>query len=174
MRAASKSPKKVDRHLTGQTGEFLVAAALTRLGYSVALPSGNAPNYDLLAYRDGVSRVVQVKCVSTGALQLSLGRFLSIRMDGKRQIITEVKAPSDPNIDFVIVFLGSDSDPDYFLCTKYGSFCGFVVEKHKKALAKYDGQRSENPKNPESLHAGFALSDLKDSPIFMSFAEYFK
>lgn len=169
----SQADKKVDRQATGQAGEFLVASRLARLGYSVALPSGNARDYDLFAYKGGTTRVVQVKCISKGDLQLNLGRFLEIEMDGDRQIITFLKQCPDPNIDFVAVFLRKPSEGDNLICRKLGDFQEYAVGRHKDTLAQFGGKRSLTPRKPDSLHASFTLEELIEKGKFHSFEEYF-
>jgi hypothetical protein len=163
----------IDRQATGQAGEFLVASRLARLGYSVALPSGNARDYDLFAYKGGTTRVVQVKCVSKGDLQLNLGRFLEIEMDDDRQVITFLKQCPDPNIDFVAVFLRKPSESDTLICRKLGDFQEFAVGRHKNTLAQFSGKRSIKPRKPDSLHASFTLEVLIEDGKFQNFEDYF-
>jgi len=170
---SSQPIKKVNRHTTAQTGEFLVASELARLGFSVALPSGSAPSYDLLAYRDGKSRVIQVKCISKGDFQFDLGKFMRIEMEKDRQLIYDLDHPPDRSIDFVIVFLGEALGRDTFLCTTLGEFIDFSKKSHESRLARFNGRRSENPRNPKSRHAAYASVELQAINIFRKISEHF-
>jgi PD-(D/E)XK endonuclease len=170
---SSISKLKANRQATGQTGEFLVASELARRGYSVALPSGNAKDYDLLAYKDQRTRVVQVKCIAKGSFQFSLDKFMVVHMDSDKQIIKGLREDLDRHIDFVIVFLGKKIGEDKFFCTTLGIFADFAKENHENILKKNGGRRGVKMKNPKSLHAGYKQTDLVRPDIFKDFDQFF-
>ena len=82
--------------LTGQIGENLVVAELGRRGILGTTFTGNLPDIDVLAYKDGKSIPVQVKTKNKGKSK-----------DVNRRII------------FVIVFIGEKlGDEEFFIGTK--------------------------------------------------------
>ena len=61
-------------HLTKQTGEYLVAAELSRRGFIATTFTGNVPFYDIVAVSlNGHTALVQVKAIASGAWQLNFG-----------------------------------------------------------------------------------------------------
>lgn len=162
-----------NRHATAQTGEALIGAELARIGFTIAFPTGNAKAVDILAYRDGESRAVQVKTVSKGSLQIDLGKFVDIEFEGdpgqERQIINGPLKSLDCAIDFVIVFLGSKLGEDEIFCAKLEAFATFASNRQRNYLI--DGRRPGT--NKKSLHAGYKREIIAADKIFRSFKEYF-
>ncbi|MBL9073108.1 group I intron-associated PD-(D/E)XK endonuclease [Tabrizicola sp.] len=158
----------VNRHATGQTGEALVAAELARAGFIVALPTGNAEHIDILAYRAGENRAVQVKCVSKGSFQFSSNKFVDVALTGEIgnefQEVLGARKGIDENIDLVIVFLGQGPGSDRFYCIKLGDFAKFAANSHAAYINKHQGQRPG--KNKASMHGAFTEQQLIDSRIF--------
>jgi hypothetical protein len=165
----------ISRHATGQTGEAIIGAELARLGFTIAYPSGNAPNIDILAYRNGESRAVQVKAVSKGSLQINLGKFLQIDFAGdpeiERQIVSGPLASLDPTIDFVIVFLGEALGQDEVYCTKLGDFVRFAMQRHLDYLGESGVRRGSNKR---SLHSAFDRKVIALSSVFKGFHDHFR
>ena len=93
---------KGKNQLTGDTGEFLVAAELARRGWTTSITLGNAARTDLLAQRtDGSSLLaVQVKTRSRGGFHL--GKHAE-------DLATHASGTS-LNEWFVLVSLGPDGD----------------------------------------------------------------
>jgi len=166
---------KADRQLTGQLGEFLVAAELVRLGFTASVLSGNAKDLDILAYRSPEKRAVQVKSVSTGGFQLSLNKFLQIEFEGEagaeRQNIVGRREDLDESIDLVIVFLGGKLGDDRFYCSKLGAFADFAHQAHAKYIGRTDGRRPGT--NKKSFHAAFGEPVLQNSGIFLTIQDHF-
>ena len=80
--------------LTGQVGEYLVAAELARRGLIATTFAGNVPHFDILAAdEEGRSVSVQVKASNSDSWQFSLGRFCEIRFAGSRQIVGNGMSP---------------------------------------------------------------------------------
>jgi len=75
--------------LVGQTGEYLVAAELSRRGLIATTFTGNVPHYDIIASDESGRHVsVQVKAGRNASWQFSnITQYCDIIFDGKRQII---------------------------------------------------------------------------------------
>ena len=72
-------------YLTKQTGEYLVAAELSRRGFIATTFTGNVPSYDIDGR--GGHALVQVKAISAASWQLNVGQFADVVFDGPKQII---------------------------------------------------------------------------------------
>ena len=53
--------RNFSNQLSGQIGEALVVVELGRLGIVATAFAGNVPDIDILAYKEGKSKAVQVK-----------------------------------------------------------------------------------------------------------------
>ena len=171
MAQATELKMPVNRHLTGQTGEFLVAAELVRSGFSVAVPSGNAVAFDLLAYRNKRLLAVQVKSTVGSSIQVDMGKFLDIKTDSDngQQIIHGPRLDLDMNILVVAVFVGKQFGGDRFYCAWMRDFASFMAEKHGEYLTKNGGARP-GP-NKSSLHFAFSERHSKEDERFQSLVE---
>jgi len=78
--------------LVGQTGEYLVAAELSRRGLIATTFTGNVPHYDIIACDEAGGHVsVQVKTSRVPSWQFSnITHFCEITFDGKRQVVVDV------------------------------------------------------------------------------------
>ena len=172
--SGGKLKQPVNRHLTGLTGEFVVAAELARTGFSVAIPSGNAVAFDLLAYRDKQQLTVQVKSTSGASIQLNLGRFLNIETDleNGQQVIHGSRLDVDGSLLVVAVFIGQTIGSDRFYCAWARDFVEFVAEKHGQYLSQHGGMRPGL--NKASLHAAFKELQLRDDKRFKTLHEILK
>lgn len=141
----------------GQTGEHLVAAELGRRGVVCSILSGNAPDIDILAFRNGHAVAVQVKAISAGGMHAKADRYLEIQMDGDRQVVLGKKADVDRALIFVVVFLGNNAGEDRFYVLTNGDLQDRVETNHKEFLALHDGIR---PKNPKSMHTAVLKTHL--------------
>src|SRR5215831_9443517 len=75
-------------YLTKQTGEYIVAAELSRRGFIATTFTGNVPYYDIVAVNEkGRHALVQVKAIQGNSWQLSADQFADIEMNGRQQII---------------------------------------------------------------------------------------
>ena len=152
-------------HLTKQTGEYLVAAELSRRGFIATTFTGNVPSYDIVAVSlDGNTALVQVKAIASGAWQLNFGKFADVRFDGPKQIVQGQLA--DPCRDLVCVMVkispAAADRPDRFFVLPWSELGKIVIVGHKSFLAKHGGVR---PRNPKSLHTAVypkALADWED------------
>ena len=139
-------------YLTKQTGEYLVAAELSRRGFIATTFTGNVPHYDIVAVDErGRHALVQVKAIAGNSWQFTATNFADIVMKGQQQIVRCARAEPVPNLICVLVQLArADSGArDRFYVLPWRELCRVMVEGHKNYLAKHGGIR---PKKPESMH----------------------
>jgi Holliday junction resolvase-like predicted endonuclease len=79
--------------LVGQTGEYLVAAELSRCGLIATTFTGNVPHYDIIASDERERHVsVQVKTIRAGTWQFAdVAQFSELTFQGRPQIIGKAK-----------------------------------------------------------------------------------
>ena len=148
---------QTETYRVGQTGEHLVAAELGRRGVVCSILSGNAPEIDILAFRNGKSIAVQVKAIRSGSMHARADRYLEIKMDGYRQIVLGKKNDIDRSMAFVVVFLGENAGEDRFYVLTHGDLQDQIEQNHRVFLARHHGVR---PKNPMSMHTGVSEEQL--------------
>ena len=144
--------------LVGATGEYLVAAELSRRGFIATTFTGNVPHYDIIASDDkGHHIAVQVKASKSGSWQFAnITHFCEIDFSGKRQIVGKVKASPIQRLVFVFVHIDAEGNDQFFVLT-WRQLRDLLVKKHKAYLQKHNGVR---PKRWDSLHAGIVESSL--------------
>ena len=81
------SSRNFSNQLSGQIGEALVVAELGRMGIVATAFSGNVPDIDILAYKDGKTTSVQVKAWKSGTVSFDAKRFLDIVIENDKQIV---------------------------------------------------------------------------------------
>ena len=144
--------------IVGQTGEYLVAAELSRRGLIATTFTGNVPHYDIIASdEDGRLVLVQVKAGRKGSWQFSnITQFCDITFDGKQQTVRAPKTcPVQP---LVVVFVKIEEDGnDQFYILTWEELRNLLIAKHKEYLQKHNGIR---PRRWDSLHAGIRDKDL--------------
>jgi hypothetical protein len=146
--------------LVGQTGEYLVAAELSRRELIATTFTGNVPHYDIIAADEHGKHVfIQVKAGRASSWQLDIRQFCEITFDGTRQTIGK-KKPC-PVMGLKMVFVRIDPDPNtrndrYYICT-WEQLRDLILKYHKAFLGRYDGIR---PKSPESMHTAIAEKAL--------------
>src|SRR5512136_953374 len=82
--------------LVGQTGEYLVAAELSRRGLIATTFTGNVPHYDIIASNESGQHVsVQVKASRNASWQFGdITKYCKISFSGKRQVVGQsVRCP---------------------------------------------------------------------------------
>ncbi len=79
--------------LVGQTGEYLVAAELSRRGFIATTFTGNVPHYDIIASDEAGQHVsVQVKASRGTSWQFgNIKLYCDITFDGKKQVVGNKK-----------------------------------------------------------------------------------
>lgn len=145
--------------LVGQTGEYLVAAELSRRGLIATTFTGNVPHYDIIASNeDGKHVSVQVKASRGPSWQFGdITHFCNISFKGKRQIVENTKRCPVQRLVVVFVMIGSDGADRYYILT-WQTLRDLVVKGHKDYLARHGGVR---PQRWDSLHAAISEKTLK-------------
>ena len=144
--------------IVGQTGEYLVAAELSRRGLICTTFTGNVPHYDLIASNQTGEHIsVQVKTSMSGSWQFAnVGDYCDIEFKGTQQVVGKHK--SCPIKNLVVVFVKIDKNRlDEFYVLTWEELRALIVANHKNYLAKHAGIR---PKNHSSLHVGVRSEQL--------------
>jgi hypothetical protein len=141
--ASGRSTKVV-----GATGEFLVAAELSRRGLVTTTFAGNVPDYDIVATDSEFRSVlVQVKTITGTSWQFDFRRFADVTLDGRQQVFHQpLKLKRD--IACVLVALG-DYGTDRFYVMRWTDLRDTVIKSHLEFLKRHDGIR---PKKFDSFH----------------------
>lgn len=144
--------------LVGATGEYLVAAELSRRGLIATTFTGNVPHYDIIASDDAGHHVsVQVKASKGGSWQFAnITNFCEITFSGKRQIVGKGKPSPIQRLVFVFVSVDVDGNDRFFVLT-WRQLRDLLIQHHKTYLKKHNGVR---PKRWDSLHAGIIETSL--------------
>ena len=145
--------------LVGQTGEYLVAAELSRRGLIATTFTGNVPHYDIIASNEKGKHVsVQVKASRGPTWQFGdITKFCDISFSGKHQIVGCLKQCPVRRLVVVFVMIDADGDDQYYILT-WRTLRKLVVLGHKDYLAKHSGMR---PKKWESLHGAISEERLR-------------
>jgi len=145
--------------LVGQTGEYLVAAELSRRGLIATTFTGNVPHYDIIASdEDGRHVSVQVKAIRGGSWQFSnITQFCDITFDGKRQIVGKPKPCPVRRLVMVFVKIEEDGNDQFFILT-WQRLRDLLIKECKAYLQKHKGVR---PKNWKSLHTAITEKTLR-------------
>jgi len=140
-------------YLTKQTGEYIVAAELSRRGFIATTFTGNVPSYDIVAVdAQGGHALVQVKAIAGDSWQLSVGHFADVAFEGPKQIIQGQLDDPYPDLVCVMVQIAPPDSGrvDRFFVLPWRELGRIVIDGHSRYLAKHGGIR---PRSPESLHA---------------------
>lgn len=145
--------------LVGATGEYLVAAELSRRGLISTTFTGNVPHYDIIASDEHGRHVsVQVKASRGPSWQFAnISLYCDITFEGENQIVG-AKRPS-PVRRLIMVFVRIDDEgKDQFYILPWVRFRNILVAHHEAYLAKHNGIR---PKKWSSLHCAVPESALE-------------
>ena len=136
--------------LVGQTGEYLVAAELSRRGYIATTFTGNVPDYDIIASNERGKHVsVQVKASSGSSWQFGdISRYCQIDFKGRHQIVGRPKHCPVQHLVVVFVVLGAKRADKFYVLT-WKALRNLLIKHHKAFLAAHGGAR---PKKWDSLH----------------------
>lgn len=145
--------------LVGQTGEYLVAAELSRRGLIATTFTGNVPHYDIIASNERGKLVsVQVKASRGSSWQFGdITRFCEISFKGKRQIVGGPKPCPVQRLVVVFVVIGANGEDRYYILT-WRTLRDLIVKGHKAYLARRNGMRAEKW---DSLHSAITEKTLK-------------
>jgi hypothetical protein len=144
--------------LVGQTGEYLVAAELSRRGLIATTFTGNVPDYDIIASDEQGKHVsVQVKASSSSSWQFGdIRKFVEIRFEGKHQIVGGRKECPVRRLVVVFVAIGQSGADRYYILT-WRMLRDLIAGGHKSYLARHGGRR---PKTWDSLHSAIKEETL--------------
>lgn len=145
--------------LVGQTGEYLVAAELSRRGLIATTFTGNVPHYDIIASNEHGKHVsVQVKASRGASWQFGdITRFCAISFKGKRQVVG--RPERCPVRGLVVVFVLIDaSGADQFYILTWRTLRDMLIRGHKTYLAKHHGRRAQTW---DSLHSAISEKALR-------------
>jgi hypothetical protein len=145
--------------LTGQTGEYLVAAELSRRGLIATTFTGNVPHYDIIASDEKGKHVsVQVKASRGSSWQFGdITDFCHIGFKGRRQGVGKLKRCPIRRLVVVLVVIDAAGADRYYILT-WCRLRDLIVKHHKAYLARHDGIR---PGRWDSLHAALLEKTLK-------------
>jgi len=145
--------------LVGQTGEYLVAAELSRRGLIATTFTGNVPHYDIIASNEVGRHVpVQVKASRHPSWQFGdITRYCAISFKGKRQIVGRPVPCPVRGLVVVFVLIGS-TGADQFYILSWRALRDMLVRRHKAYLARHHGRRSQKW---DSLHSAITKEALE-------------
>jgi Holliday junction resolvase-like predicted endonuclease len=145
--------------LIGQTGEYLVAAELSRRGLIATTFTGNVPDYDIIASNEMGKHVsVQVKASSGASWQFGdITRFCEIAFKGHRQIVGRHKRCPVQRLVVIFVKITPDARDQYYILT-WRMLRDLLVKAHISYMEKHGGMR---PKTWNSLHSAITEKALQ-------------
>jgi hypothetical protein len=144
--------------LVGQTGEYLVAAELSRRGLIATTFTGNVPHYDIIASDETGRHVsVQVKAARGGSWQFAdITHYCDITFKGHRQVVGRAKPCPVRRLVVVFVALGKERDDRFYILT-WQRLRDLLIRDRVAYLGKHGGIR---PKQWKSLHSGIVEKSL--------------
>ncbi len=138
-----------DTQLTKQTGEYLVAAELCRMGLISTTFTGNVPEFDILAINEmHQSLPIQVKAIQGASWQFDAKRFIKFNIEDGVQTILGKTRPNHLNLIYILVKLRGQGKDEFYIL-KFKDLQNIIYKAYKKYLVAQGGRR---PKNPESTH----------------------
>ena len=145
--------------LVGQTGEYLVAAELSRRGLIATTFTGNVPHYDIIASdEEGKHVSVQVKAGRAASWQFGdVTKFFDIKFDDKRQIVGEVKPCPVRRLVVIFVKIVEDGN-DQFYILRWQKLRDLLIKQHKAFLDKHGGVR---PQRWDTFHSSIPEKTLR-------------
>ena len=146
--------------LVGQTGEYLVAAELSRRGLIATTFTGNVPHYDIIASDEAGRHVSgQVKAARGTSWQFgSITQYRAITFNGKHQVVGEKKACPVRRLVMTFVKIEANGNDQFYILT-WQRLRDLLVKGYKAYLQKHGGVR---PKQWDSLH--FAIFEKNLGP----------
>lgn len=147
-------------YLTKQTGEYIVAAELSRRGFVATTFTGNVPSYDIVAVDDrGGHALVQVKTIAADSWQFTVTQFTEVVFEGPKQVVRGPLRSPYPGLICVLVQIApADSvRRDRFYILPWQALAKIVTDGHREFLARHGGIR---PRQPKSLHTAVKLAAL--------------
>lgn len=151
-------PTGRETKLTGQVGEYLVAAELCRMGLISTTFTGNVPEFDILAINEKHEVIpIQVKTIQGGSWQFDARRFINIDMEDGMQTAVGKTKPHYLDLIYILVKLRGQGKDEFYIM-KFKDLQIIIYKAYKKHLEAQGGRR---PKNPESTHSAVWPSSLE-------------
>lgn len=146
--------------LVGQTGEYLVAAELSRRGLVATTFTGNVPEYDIVASDETGRHVsVQVKAGRGDSWQFGdITRYCDLSFKGHRQVVGKPKPCPVRRLVVVFVRLGGEDRDDRFYILPWVRVRDLLVRHHTTYLKKHGSVR---PVRWDSLHSAIQEETLR-------------
>ncbi|MFC1572813.1 hypothetical protein ACFL6M_04360 [Candidatus Eisenbacteria bacterium] len=140
--------------LVGQTGEYMIAAELSRRGLIATTFTGNVPHYDIIASDEAGRHVsVQVKASRVPSWQFgNITQYCDITFDGKRQVVGDRKPCPVRRLIMTFVRIEDDGN-DRFYILPWERLRDLLIDHYQAFLSRHNGVR---PKNWESLHCAIS------------------
>ena len=148
--------KNYSTQLAGQIGESLVVAELGKRGVIATAFSGNVPDIDILAYKEGKTAAIQVKAWRAGSVSFDAKQYLNITQDGDVQTVHGVKNRNTGNLTFVFVKIGNEEPDRFFLLSEF-DLSTIIEENYSSFLNKHNGIR---PRNSQTTHCSVTEDNL--------------
>ena len=152
------SSRNFSNQLSGQIGEALVVAELGRMGIVATAFSGNVPDIDILAYKDGKTTSVQVKAWKSGSVSFDAKRFLDIVIENDKQIVRGIHTGLARLPIYVFVKIAKNASCDEFYVLDQVSLANLVLEGYTSFLNLHGGVR---PRNPLTTHNSVTTAQLE-------------
>lgn len=145
--------------LVGQTGEYLVAAELSRRGLIATTFTGNVPYYDIIASDEKGRHIsVQVKASRSPSWQFGdITHFCDISFNKEHQIVGRQKPCPVRRLIVVFVLIDVEGTDRFYILT-WRRLRDLIVKGHKAYLAKHGGKRAQKW---DSLHSAISEKALK-------------
>ncbi len=148
--------------LSKQLSENLVTAELARRGVIATPFSGNVPDFDILAFKNGKSTPIQVKSTKEGNITVANVEkdYLIIKQEegNFQRVISKKEMPQwKKDLIFVVVFIGENLGEDRFYICKNSDIQEIIYSNYESSLQRHGGIR---PRNPNSRHCAYSEEDL--------------
>jgi hypothetical protein len=148
--------------LSKQLSEHLVVSELARKGIIATPFSGNVPDFDILAFKNGKSTPIQVKSTKEGNITVSNATkdYLIIKQEegNFQRVISKKEMPQwKKDLIFVVVFIGENLGEDRFYICKNSDIQEIIFSNYESSLQRHGGIR---PRNPNSRHCAYSEEDL--------------
>lgn len=150
---------KLQKNISGQSGEYAVASELSRLGLIATTFTRNMPDFDILAINSNKMIKIQVKTIYNGDWSLDSKRFLELDEVSFKEGIQKVLDKKENNdVDFIIfVKMAETRINDEFYILPYNEFLEIIYKNYTSFLERVNSKR---PKNPFTTHTGLKSKDI--------------
>jgi len=155
--------RNFSKQLACQIGESLVVSELGRRGIVATSFSGNLPDIDLLAYKNGSSLALQVKAWRGGSVSFDAKRFLEISLNGNVQKVEGFVSDLNNELRYVFVKIGKAAGEDRFFVLTQRDLARIVRRGYESFLQKHHGVRPRNPSTTHNAVTEESLAKFEDN-----------